>query len=152
MKRQIAGDKVAWTFHSPGGHPGEVASELIVRMRRAWPWGLVLVSDAESKEPVPGTCGGAVALGGPSVVISRILHEVDGEATAEIWLDRHPIEMACVYDAPFLALSGRLRVSDAAEEDAVEAPIERATLRARVYVDDEDHPELVIVSLDRPDG
>ena len=127
----------------------EVASDLIVRIRRAWQWGLVLVSDAESRESVPGTFDGAVVVGGSSFVVSRILHEVDGEPTAEIWLDRHPTDMTCVYDAPFLASSGRLRVSDAAQQDAVEAPVERETRQARVYVDDEEFPELVIVSLDR---
>ncbi len=126
-----------------------MAGERIARMRRAWPWGLVLVSDGESKEPVPTTFDGAAVLGGSSVVVSRILHEVDGEAAAEIWLERDPPGMACVYDAPFLVPSGRLRLSDAAQQDAVEVPIERAMRRARVYMDNEEHPELVIVSLDQ---
>lgn len=131
---------------------GAMAGEMIVRMRRAWPWGLVLVSDAESKEPVPTNFDGAAVVGGSSFVVSRILHEVDGVATAEIWLERHPTDMACVYDASLLVSSGRLVLTDAAQQDAVEVPVERAARRVRVYIDDEDHPELVIVSLDQPEG
>lgn len=125
---------------------------MIVRMRRAWPWGLVLVSDAESKEPVPNAFDEAAVLGGSSFVVCRILHEVDGEATAEIWLERHPTDMACVYEGPFVVPSGRLLLTDAAQQHPVEVPVEREKRRVRVYVDDADHPELVIVSLDRAEG
>lgn len=66
------------------------------------------------------------------------------------WNNTQPTWLAST-TRPLLVLSGRLVLTDAAQQDAVEVPVERTTRRVRVYIDDEDHPELVLLSLDQPE-
>lgn len=136
---------------TPGsGHDIAVADDdFLMRSRRAWPWGLVLISDSESQESLPDRNEGLV-VAAHSALAARILHEVDGKATAEVWVSRRPQGLHLVYDGDIDIPSGTIQISDAAGDAIESATVEPGSYSVQVYVDDDAHPERVIVALNQP--
>jgi hypothetical protein len=120
---------------------------VILRSQRAWPWGVVCVSDARSRQELPLEFGDRVVVGVETALVSRILHEVDGEATAEVWFGEPPEDLRCVYDAAFLLPSGVVTLGDASENENLSASTDRSVGRARVFADDTQHPQRVVALL-----
>ena len=80
-------------------------------IRRPWPWGLVLVSDATSRDRLP-TSMGAVSAG--TALVVRVLHEVDGQALVELTLgDPGSTDLHQVFEGSLLLVSGQLLIGDA---------------------------------------
>lgn len=125
-------------------------------IERPFNWGIVVLSDAESTEPLP-----ELAVGRPFAASSRALviavrhaQDVDFEAMelgpddvvplAMVSVqvgpgDRKTADFSCVLDLP----SGKLKVGDAEHEDVVALPPGEYTLT--VALDDIDHAEAVNV-------
>jgi hypothetical protein len=100
-----------------------------------------------SKDPLPDhfdANGIAAAL---TVIVAPILHEVDGKATAEVWLAEPPSSLVCVYDSLLEIPSGQLTVSDASMSETVAIHIPGSSHRARLCVDGPGHAELVALYL-----
>jgi hypothetical protein len=135
------------TPHTNGNDEYVTDGYVLISSRREWPWGLVLISDSTSKELLPGEMGSAVVVGVSTALVSKILHAVDGEATAEVWLERRPEALECVYQGDLTIPSGVLQLSDAACERIVSASVEPGTRPVQVYVDSGVHPERVVVSI-----
>jgi len=117
-------------------------AHLVVRVTREWPWGLAMWSDIESSEPPPESFDERGVAAAETVIVGPILHEIDGPATAELWLGEPPTSSLCVYDATFELMSGRLALSDAAMERVDEVALSPGTYRARLCLDDAEFPEV----------
>lgn len=78
----------------------------LLAVTREWPWGLAVLTDAGSSDPVPTDLDmHSIATAG-SVVAASIQHAVDGEAVAEVWKGRPPEDMACVDEGVFVTVCG----------------------------------------------
>jgi hypothetical protein len=119
-------------------------AEAKVSVRRAWPWGLAVVTDPASSEPVPEELDEHGIAAGRTVLVSAILHETDGEATAEIWVSAGPPGLICVYDAEFFTSSGAVTLGDAGQERHTPAEIGKGSHRLRVLVDAIGSPERIV--------
>lgn len=117
----------------------------LLSVRRAWPWGLVVVTDPGSSEDVPSQLDPLGVAAGESILAVHIVHEVDGEATAEIWLNPPPDEgLTAAYSGDFTTACGAVILGDAAYENHLPAEVGEGTHRLRVLVDDVGHPTRVI--------
>jgi len=104
-------------------------------------------SDLESSEPPPERFDERGVAAARTVIVGPITHEVEGPATAEVWLGEPPFSSLCIYDAAFELASGRLALSDAAMDRIDEVPISPGSYRARLCVDDADFPEVASLYL-----
>lgn len=120
-----------------------VGRRLLVDVR-AWPWGLALVTDPASSEPVPANLDHNGIAAGRSVLAASIQHAVDGEARAEVWLGSCGDELTCAYEGDFVTSSGAVIVGDAAYERKSPAEIGEGAHRLRVLVDEIGSPQRVV--------
>lgn len=120
---------------------------LLIESSRTWPWGLVLISDSGSEELLPESWDGVVVAVSTSIAV-RILHAVDGEATAEVWVGHVPDGLILVHEGEMDIPTGIIEVSDAAGDRIDSAAVATGTHPVRIYVDNEVHPERVVVALD----
>ncbi len=120
-------------------------------MTRPWPWGLTVLSDPDDRSVVPTTLGAEAVVRGEGTVVCRVLHAVDGEATATATLDTVTAEaqMLLVHHGPLELTSGLLRLGDAANEEAVECAVVPGPYIVRVLVNALDHPTQVLFALTR---
>ena len=81
---------------------------------RGCPWGLALVTDPASSEPVPTNLDQRGIAADRSILAASIQHEVDGKARAEVWLGSCGEELICVYEGGFVTCSGAVILGDAA--------------------------------------
>lgn len=104
---------------------------MLLSATREWPWGLAVVGDPADPAPVPSTFDTNLVVGSASTVISRIQHAVDGAAIATVTLNEVPRSLTLVHTGALTMFSGRLRLSDAANEetDACELPTSTYELR-----------------------
>jgi hypothetical protein len=131
---------------------GRTETTPLLKVNREWPWGLVYLTDFDSREELSSSrIDNSVVLGCcRTTLVSRILHEVDGEAVAEVWLNVTPEGLDCVYDASLSTPSGRLLMGDAVMNESVVTSVAAIEWRAQVYVDNEQHPQRVVVVLSEP--
>ena len=123
-----------------------MASDPLLRSRRCWRWGLVVIADVGASD-VPEVVRDQLVVGTRQVVLCGIMHEIDGEATAEVVLGFAPEGLEGVYDSFLDVASGQIELGDAAGESVETAQIAPGTWRIRVYVDDGVEPERVVVRL-----
>jgi hypothetical protein len=123
-------------------------NELVLRCRRRWPWGVVIIADADARgSQMPGALGGQLAAGTSQVVVCGIIHAIDGEGTAEVVIGGAAEGLQGVYDSMLDVPSGRIELGDAAREIVETAEIAAGIWRIRIYVDDVGEPERVVASL-----
>ncbi|WP_141846865.1 hypothetical protein [Lapillicoccus jejuensis] len=119
----------------------------VLLVRRDWPWGLTVMGDPSSREQVPSLLDDRGVAAARSIVVARIQHEVDGEATAEVWVGRCPDELTCVYEGEFVTASGVVTLADAAHDDAKQLDATVGRYALRVLVEEVEFPERVVFEL-----
>jgi hypothetical protein len=130
---------------------GEAVNPVVLaRSHREWPWGLVFFSDSTAHDVLPPTGGSEIAVGNRTEVVSHILHQIDGEATAEVWCGGEPDGLGCVYSAPIQFPSVTIYVTDAARESVLSVEVQPGPWQASFYVGDETHPLKVVLVLSTP--
>jgi hypothetical protein len=125
-----------------------VAGSVLLRAQRAWPWGLIVITDPTTRDELP-QLGEESALAGRSTIVARILHEVDGEALGEMRIGPAPA-LTPVLTATIDFPSGTVAMTDAAFETTAEATLDPGEWIATVSVDDAVYPTHVFISLVRP--
>jgi hypothetical protein len=118
----------------------------MLSVSRAWPWGLAVITDPGSSEPVPSDLDGNGIAAGRTVVAASIQHEVDGEAVAEVWLGRPPGDWHCVHEGEFVTVCGAVIVGDAAYEQHVPVEVGEGAHQLRVLVHEIGSPPRVAFS------
>ena len=123
------------------------ADGCLARQERAWRWGLVLLTDAESRELLPTETGSDAVVGCETAMVCRIRHAVDGSALAEVCRDFTPSGLVVVHSLTIFFPSAGMRLGDAGGELVEEAAVAEGPWLASVYVDEIEHPEDVVISL-----
>lgn len=121
----------------------------LVSVTRGWPWGLAVVMDPGSSSPVPAHLDLSGVAASLDIVAVAILHEVDGEAVAEVWLGSLAAELPCVYDGEFVTVSGAVTLGDAGSEQHVPAEVGEGSHRLRVLVDHVGSPQKIVFEFTR---
>ena len=120
---------------------------LLLTVTREWPWGLVVFGDPTDTEALPTTLNDAGIAAGARTVVSRVLHAIDGPATAEVTVDEpEPVDLHQVHRGRVHS-NGELRLGDAAGERTEDCAIDPGDYVVGVYVDDEQHPTRVRFAL-----
>lgn len=126
------------------------APERLLAVSREWPWGLVVLTDPGSSDPVPTDLDMHGIAAARSVVAASIQHAVDGEAVAEVWKGQPPGHRACIYEGEFVTVCGVVILGDAGYEQHAPADVGEATHQLRVFVDDITPPSRVAFSFTGP--
>ena len=113
---------------------------LVGRVRREWPWGIVVFSDLHANGPSATDLDHAVVVGNYATIVAHAAADVDAVATVEIWIGRPPATTTCVYDAEFKTPSGKVIVGDIAMDETTlidtQAAGTNTVYTARVYLTD----------------
>jgi hypothetical protein len=115
---------------------------VLLSSTREWPWGLVVFGDPNDHSQLPTALGEEVAVSTVGTIACRILHAVDGRATATALLDsvQEPNGLLLAYETRLELPSGRLRLGDAGNEVTEEAQVAPGRYAVRVFVDEPKHP------------
>lgn len=126
------------------------SGRLLLAVTREWPWGLAVVTDPGSSEPVPETLDARGIAAGTSVVAVSIQHSIDGEAVAEIWRGQPAEDLVCTYEGEFVTVCGAVILGDAAYERHSPVEVGEGSHRLRVLVREPDSPSRVVFAFGRP--
>lgn len=126
-----------------------MAGRMLVETTRKWPHSLVLLTDPASSEDVPTRFGSNGVAAGQTVLATAILHAVDVDACAQVWVGTVPGDLICVFQGEFETSSGAVIVSDTADELHAPADVGAGVHRLRVLVDEEAFPTRVVFELER---
>ncbi|WP_374312499.1 hypothetical protein [Microbacterium sp.] len=114
-----------------------------------FPWGLILISDAESTEPIPPwRSDNHPVASAESAVVLRVLHRDDGDVSVRIITSESEARSSEIFDGVLSIGSGLVRVSDALGNEAIECPLSCGKHRLRLYSDDRFEGAIVDVLLD----
>lgn len=122
---------------------------MLAELRTQFPFGIVLVTDEMSTEPIPKWSSDEqqVTLASSAMVI-RIRHEVDGPAIVRVWDDDPKLPDARDVTTIFMKIPSRaLRVSTAAGETFIRVDVPTDEVRVRILASaarDPDEVHLVI--------
>jgi hypothetical protein len=122
-------------------------AQRLLSSTRAWPWGLVIISDPRSRSELPAHLDERGVAAAVDAVAVGIQHEVDGEAVAEIWVGSHTADLRCIYDEEFTTSHGAVVLGAADDSWCASARIGEGTHRLRILVDKVGDPELVLFEL-----
>ncbi|KRC63613.1 hypothetical protein ASE12_01845 [Aeromicrobium sp. Root236] len=95
---------------------------------------MAVVCDPASNSIVPTAPNEHGIAASLDIVAVRISHQVDGEATAEVWTAPHPGDLECIFDSTFQSASGAVILGDAAFERHAPAEVGEGLRRLRVLV------------------
>lgn len=101
-----------------------------------FPWGVLLVSDSESREEIPewSSVDDQVTSANSALVV-RVMHGDEGSVSVRV-LDRlADSAKTCVFRGGLAIGSGRLRVSDALGGESVSVDVSPGVLDVAVYAD-----------------
>ena len=121
----------------------------ILSVTREWPWGLALVTDPGSSEPVPTELDANGVAAGRSVVAASIRHAVDGSALAEVWIGSPSEQLQCAYEGEFITVCGAVIVGDAAYERHDPVEIGEGSHRLRILMSEIGSPDRVVFAFSR---
>jgi len=124
---------------------------MLAELRAQFPFGVLLVTDDKSTEPIPGWSSEEQQVtSNATAMVIKIRHEADGPATVRIWDEkpsaRNRVELD---DVTLESPSGVLRVSTATGEHAVRIAISVGSAHIRVLasaIHDPDEVDLIVVS------
>jgi hypothetical protein len=110
---------------------------IINRFQAGFPWGVLLVSDADSKEEIPSwaTAEDQVAVASTAVVV-RVMHEDNGEVAIRVLDDVSEAKGDLVFSGPLLVPSGTVRISDALGASAIELEVEGGSAELSIHTND----------------
>jgi hypothetical protein len=113
-------------------------AELLAEFATGFPWGVLLISDARSKEQIPSwsTPDDQVAVAATALVV-RVMHRDNGEVAVRVWDDALKSEGDLAFAGSLAVPSRILRLSDALGERAVEVDVPAGGADVRILTD---HP------------
>jgi hypothetical protein len=107
--------------------------KLLASLDGAFPWGLLVVSDRDASDQIPGWAGVSEPVTSTaSTLVVKVEHEEEGTATVHIYDGRGDLEVAPAFDGPIVTSSGELTVGDALGRQVVRIPVTVGQHRLRV--------------------
>lgn len=102
-----------------------------------FPWGVLLVTDANSTEQIPEWASPAdTVTAAESALVVRIRHGDEGSAMIRVIDTQSDAVGENVFDGTLQVRSGVLRISDALGHRRVDVDVVPGPVRLRVYADD----------------
>jgi hypothetical protein len=118
------------------------------QLRGRFPWGVLLVTDDVSSEPIPDWAGNdAQVTRSRTAVVIKVLHEIDGAATVRLLRERSSTERVVICDATIDVPSGKLRVSNATADQAMTVDVAPGPVSLRICGDRARDPTSVDIVL-----
>jgi hypothetical protein len=115
-------------------------------LRTHFPWGLLLVTDAEASDRIPQwDSDEEQATASDTAVVLRVLHGDEGETTVRVWDDESSADGYEAFDGTVDLPSGTLRIGDALGEETVTVRRETGRVRLRIVTNEPREPNLVDV-------
>lgn len=121
----------------------------LLSVTRAWPWGLAVVTDPASNEPLPTALDAHGVAAGTTVIAASIQHAIDGEAVTEVWQGHPGGNLTCAYEGDFVTASGAVTVGDAAYEQHAPVEIGEGRHQLQVLMSEVESPSRVVFSFTR---
>jgi hypothetical protein len=114
-----------------------------------FPWGVLLVTDDASTEPIPGWASDEEQVAAcATALVVRVMHGQEGDTAVWVWQGSGEWAGAKAFDGSPDAGSGVLRISDALGEGALRLSVEPGQHPVKVYVDDPREASQVHIVLD----
>jgi len=109
---------------------------LLSELRTAFPWGVLLVTDATSSEEIPTWASQEeqVAFASTALVV-RVVHQDEGEVLVQVWDDSSEVRGGLAFSGVIELPSGVLQVSDALGETSIELPFEGVREHIEIFTD-----------------
>lgn len=105
--------------------------------RAGFPWGVLLISDARSREEIPRwTNADDQVAAATTALVVRVMHEDNGEVAVRVFDDPDHADGDLVFSGPLLVPSGTLRISDALSSSAVDVDPPATSLQVSIYTND----------------
>jgi hypothetical protein len=122
---------------------------LLGELDAAFPWGMLLVTDDASTEPIPswGSEDEQVAACDSALVV-RVMHGQEGRAEVRVWSSHGEAAGSEVFRGFLEIPSGTLRVTDALSEQIIRLSLEPGRHPVKVYVDEPREAAKVDVVID----
>ncbi len=110
---------------------------LLAELQAGFPWGVLLVSDAASKEEIPSwaTDEDQVAVASSALVV-RVMHQDNGEVAVRVSDDAGEVTGEIAFSGSLLLPSGTLRISDALGDAAVDVEVRGGVAEVSIFTDD----------------
>lgn len=114
-----------------------------------FPWGLLLVTDADATGVIPSwDSDEQIVTASATALVVRIRHADEGDVVVRVLESLEGSEGECVFDDPVRIASGVLRVSDALGRHVIDTAVEPGLHRVRVFVAPVDEAEKVELVID----
>lgn len=110
---------------------------LRAELEAGFPWGVLLVSDADSREEIPSWAADEAQVAAASTaLVVRVTHEDNGEVAVRVLDDVSEAKGEVAFSGSLMVPSGRLRISDALGARAIELEIENRSVELSIHTDD----------------
>jgi hypothetical protein len=87
---------------------------LLTERHTDFPWGVLLITDASSTEPIPSWARPEEQVtSARTALVVRVLHADEGQVAVHVWDDQREARGGLVFEGEIDTPSGTLRVSDA---------------------------------------
>lgn len=102
-----------------------------------FPWGVLLISDSESNEPIPAwESTDATVANAKTALVVRVCHADEGVVSVNVFAQRPAIQSAHVFDGQIFSPTGILRFSDAAGSQTFDVRVTPGFVGMQIYVND----------------
>ncbi|WP_157181266.1 hypothetical protein [Actinopolymorpha alba] len=107
---------------------------LLGEFQAEFPWGLLLVTDAASREEIPTwTAPGEMVAAASTALVARVKHQDEGEVLVRVWDDSSEVLGRPVFSGVIELPSGVLKVSDALGDNSIELSAEGVVEHVEIY-------------------
>jgi RNA polymerase sigma factor (sigma-70 family) len=112
------------------------SSMLLGELTAGFPWGVLLLTDDASTEPIPSwRSEGEQVAACESALVVRVLHGQEGQVTVRVWHVNGQVEGGEAFRGFLEISSGILRVADALSEQVVRLSLKPGRHSVNVYAD-----------------
>jgi hypothetical protein len=109
---------------------------LMAELDAAFPWGLLLITDAASKEPIPAWAAPEEQVAAAeSALVVRVLHADEGEVAVRVWSTPEDASGVLIFTGDIQLSSGILKASDALGTMVTEWSVEAGRHPIQIFVD-----------------
>lgn len=110
---------------------------LLAELQIGFPWGVLLVSDASSKEQIPSwaTAEEQVAVATNALVV-RVMHSDNGEVAVRVWDEPSEAKGELAFSGSLAIPSRVLRFSDALGEEAIDVDVPSGRAEVDIFTND----------------
>jgi hypothetical protein len=122
---------------------------LLGEVRGGFPWGVLLITDKASTNPIPNWASDEDQVTSTAdALVVRVVHQDEGEADVHVWSGRGDLGGAIIYRGTLATPSGTVRVGDALGEHAEMMPLGAGVHRIDVYADSAREASVVHIVFD----